>query len=84
MGESTLLARQRRQSHQRSAMVKAETPCTLIRLAPDPMSTILWRNSKILKMIREIHEEMVSIRPKSTDELRVYEPKKKKHMKKKE
>ncbi len=77
MGESTLLARQRRQSHQRSATVKAETPCTLIRIAPDPMSTILWRNPKILKTIREINEERVSVRPRSTDELRVYEPKKK-------
>ncbi len=77
MGESTLLARQRRQSHQRSATVKAETPCTLIRIAPDPMSTILWRNPKILKTIREINEVRVSVRPRSTDELRVYEPKKK-------
>ncbi len=76
MGESTLLARQKRQSHKRSATVKAETPCTLIRVSPESMSTILWRNPKILKTIREISEERVSVRPKATDKLRAYKPQK--------
>jgi len=74
MGESTLLERQKRRGHQRIATVRAETPCTLIRISPEPMSTILWRNPHVLKMIREVHEERVSLRPKATDALRIYIP----------
>ena len=74
MGESTLLERQRRHGHQRSATVRAETPCTLIRISPEPMSTILWRNPAILKTIREVNQQRMSLRPKSTDPLRVYKP----------
>jgi CPA1 family monovalent cation:H+ antiporter len=74
MGESTLLERQKHISHQRIATVRAETPCTLIRISPDPMSTILWRNPKILKTIREINEDRISDIPKATDDLRVYKP----------
>jgi CPA1 family monovalent cation:H+ antiporter len=74
MGESELLAKQTHRRHKRSATIRAETPCTLIRVSPDPMTTILWRNPKILKAIREINEERVSIVPKGTDTLRVYKP----------
>ena len=74
MGESALLAKQTHRRHKRSATIRAETPCTLIRVSPDPMTTILWRNPKILKAIREINEERVSIVPKGTDTLRVYKP----------
>ena len=77
MGESTLLARQKRRTHQRSATVRAETPCTLIRISPETMSTILWRYPKILKTIREVNEARISVVPKSTDRLRVYKPGKK-------
>ena len=83
MGESTLLERQKQHRHQRSATVRAETPCTLIRISPEPMSTILWRNPHILKTIREVNEERASITPKSTDSLRVYKPVKKRKLKKK-
>ncbi len=82
MGESTLLERQKHRSHQRSATVRAETPCTLIRISPEPMSTILWRNPQILKQIREINEERLSAHPRSTDKLRVYNPKKNRKHKK--
>jgi len=77
MGESALLARQKNRKHVRSATVKAETPCTLVRITPDSMTTILWRYPKILKSIREINEERISVAPKSTDELRVYKHRRK-------
>jgi CRP-like cAMP-binding protein len=82
MGESTLLERQKHHSHQRSATIRAETPCTLIRVSPESMSTILWRNPRILKEIREVNEERVSTYPRSTDKLRVYKPKKPQKQKK--
>ncbi len=72
LGESTVLERQKHYGHQRIATVRAETPCTLIRIPPEPMSSILWRNPWILKTIREVHEERISHNPKSTDTLRVY------------
>jgi len=77
MGESALLARQKNRKHVRSATVKAETPCTLVRIAPDSMTTILWRYPKMLKLIREVNEERISVVPKSTDELRVYKHRRK-------
>ncbi|MDH3857262.1 MAG: cation:proton antiporter, partial [Gammaproteobacteria bacterium] len=77
MGESGLLAKQKNRKHHRSATIKAETPCTLIRISPDTMSRILWKYPKILEEIREINEARLSVRPKSTDELRVYKPHKK-------
>jgi CPA1 family monovalent cation:H+ antiporter len=76
MGESALLERQKHHSHQRSATVRAETPCTLIRISPEPMSTILWRNPNILKTIREVNEQRISVQPRSTDKLRIYKPQK--------
>ncbi|MCP4878519.1 MAG: cyclic nucleotide-binding domain-containing protein [Gammaproteobacteria bacterium] len=74
MGESALLAKQKHHRHIRSATVKAETPCTLIRVSPDTMTRILWKYPKILMAIREINEARLSVRPKSTDKLRVYKP----------
>jgi len=76
MGESGLLAKQKSSKHQRSATIKAETPCTLVRISPDTMARILWKYPKILDVIREINEARLSVRPKSTDKLRVYKPKK--------
>ncbi len=76
MGESGLLAKQKHRKHQRSATIKAETPCTLVRISPHTMSRILWKYPKILNTIREINEARLSVRPKSTDKLRVYKPKK--------
>jgi CPA1 family monovalent cation:H+ antiporter len=76
MGESGLLAKQKSNKHHRSATIKAETPCTLVRISPDTMSRILWKYPKILDVIREINEARSSVRPKSTDKLRVYKPKK--------
>ncbi len=81
MGESTLLERQKHHGHQRTATVRAETPCTLIRISPKLISTVLWRNPEILKTIREIHQERVSILPMATDELRIYRRKKNKKLK---
>ena len=81
LGESALLARHRNRRHQRTATVRAETPCTLIRISPDPMTTILWRYPKILKTVREVNEARVSVVPKSTDPLRVYDPKRKSNRK---
>ena len=76
MGESGLLAKQKSSKHQRSATIKAETPCTPVRISPDTMSRILWKYPQILNTIREINEARSSVRPKSTDKLRVYKPKK--------
>ncbi|MGB5328389.1 MAG: cyclic nucleotide-binding domain-containing protein, partial [Gammaproteobacteria bacterium] len=76
MGESGLLAKQKHSKHHRSATIKAETPCTLVRISPDTMSRILWKYPKIMDAIREINEARLSVRPKSTDKLRVYKPKK--------
>ena len=77
MGESGLLAKQKNRKHHRSATIKAETPCTLIRISPDTISRILWKYPQILNSIREINEARLSVRPKSTDALRVYKPHKK-------
>jgi len=74
MGESGLLAKQKNRKHHRSATIKAETPCTLIRISPDTISRILWKYPQILNSIREINEARLSVRPKSTDKLRVYKP----------
>ena len=76
MGESGLLAKQKNHKHHRSATIKAETPCTLVRVSPDTMSRILWKYPRILKAIREINEARLSVRPKGTDKLRVYKPSK--------
>jgi len=76
MGESGLLAKQKSRKHHRSATIKAETPCTLVRISPDTISRILWKYPEILNTIREINEARLSVRPKSTDKLRVYKPKK--------
>ncbi len=76
MGESTVLERKKYRGHQRIATIRAETPCTLIRISPESMSTVLWKNPNILKTIREVHEERVNILPLATDELRVYESQK--------
>jgi CRP-like cAMP-binding protein len=77
MGESGLLAKQKNRKHHRSATIKAETPCTLIRISPDTISRILRKYPQILNSIREINEARLSVRPKSTDALRVYKPQKK-------
>jgi CPA1 family monovalent cation:H+ antiporter len=77
MGESGLLAKAKNRKHHRSATIKAETPCTLVRISPDTMSRILWKYPQILQEIREINEARLSVKPKSTDELRVYKPQKK-------
>ena len=77
MGESGLLAKQKNRKHHRSATIKAETPCTLVRISPDTISRILWKYPEILNSIREINEARSSVRPKSTDKLRVYKPGKK-------
>jgi len=82
MGESTVLERQKHRGHLRTETVRAETPCTLIRISPQSMSTILWRNPHILKTIREVHEERLSHSPKSTDRLRVYKSEKNRKPKK--
>ena len=76
MGESGLLAKQKNRKHHRSATIKAETPCTLVRVSPDTMSRILWKYPRILEAIREINEARLSVRPKGTDKLRVYKPSK--------
>ena len=76
MGESGLLAKQKHRKHHRSATIKAETPCTLVRISPDTISRILWKYPEILNTIRDVNEARLSVRPKSTDKLRVYKPKK--------
>lgn len=76
MGESGLLAKQKHHKHHRSATIKAETPCTLVRISPDTMARIFWKYPKIMDAIREINEARLSVRPKGTDKLRVYKPKK--------
>ena len=65
MGESAvLLERHRHHGHQRIATIRAETPCTLIRISPEPMTTILWRHPELLKLIRVTNEQRVNITPR--------------------
>lgn len=78
MGESALLDRRHEQGkHQRTATIKAQTPCTLIRFTTQVMSTILWKYPVIYKTLREVNQARVSDTPKSTDKLREYKPTKK-------
>ncbi len=56
MGESALLAEFERGRPVRSATIRAETPCTVLRISMRSMLTILDRYPEIRAQIRQIHE----------------------------
>ncbi|MDA9983369.1 cation:proton antiporter, partial [Gammaproteobacteria bacterium] len=56
IGESSLLAEFEHGRHVRSATIKAETPCTLIRIALRPMLVILKKYPAVKNALQEIHD----------------------------
>jgi hypothetical protein len=57
MGESGLLAEYERGRHVRSATIKAETPCILLRISMRSMLKILQKNPIIKDAIQSIHDD---------------------------
>ncbi|MCP4186688.1 MAG: cyclic nucleotide-binding domain-containing protein, partial [Gammaproteobacteria bacterium] len=57
MGESALLAEYERGRHVRSATIKAETPCTVLRISMHSMLTILKKYPKVRDLIQHIHDD---------------------------
>ena len=57
MGESSLLAEYERGRHVRSATIKAETPCTVLRISMRSMLAILGKYPAIKDAIQKIHDE---------------------------
>jgi hypothetical protein len=68
MGESSLLAEHEHGRHIRTATIKAETSCTVIRIAPRPMSAILTKYPTVKNALQEIHDARLSNAPKITDD----------------
>ncbi|MDH3763334.1 MAG: cation:proton antiporter [Gammaproteobacteria bacterium] len=56
MGESALLAEYERGRHVRSATIKAETPCTLLRISMRTMLAIVNSYPEIRESIQQIHD----------------------------
>ncbi len=56
MGESSLLAELGRGRHARSATIKAETPCSVLRISMRSMLTILKKYPGIKNNIQQIHD----------------------------
>ncbi len=56
MGESSLLAEYEKGRHVRSATIKAETPCTVLRVSMRSMLAILKKYPEIKNSIQEIHD----------------------------
>lgn len=78
IGESAVLDRRHEQGkHHRTATIKAQTPCILVRFSLQVMSNIAWKYPVIYKTLREINEARVGNVPKSTDKLSVYKASKK-------
>jgi CPA1 family monovalent cation:H+ antiporter len=57
MGESALLAEYERGRHVRSATIKAETPCILLRISMRSMLNILQKHPGIKDAFQSIHDE---------------------------
>ena len=57
MGESSLLADYESGRHVRSATIKAETPCTVLRVSMRSMLAILKKYPEIKNAIQKIHDE---------------------------
>ena len=57
MGESALLAELERGRHVRSATIKAETPCTLLRISMRSMLALLKKHPDIKDRIQQIHDD---------------------------
>ncbi len=64
LGESSLLAEYELSRHIRSATIKAETPCTLIRVSLRSMLAILKKYPAVKTALQEIHDARVSSAPK--------------------
>ncbi len=56
MGESSLLAEHESGRHVRTATIKAETPCTLIKIALRPMLAIQKKCPAVKDALQEIHD----------------------------
>ena len=56
MGETSLLAEYEKGRHVRSATIKAETPCTVIRVSMRSMLAIVKKNPSIKDAIQQIHD----------------------------
>ena len=67
IGESSLLAEFEHGRHVRSATIKAETPCTLIRIALRPMLAILKKYPAVKNALQEIHDARMRNAPKLVD-----------------
>ncbi|UCH41066.1 MAG: cation:proton antiporter [Gammaproteobacteria bacterium] len=57
MGESALLAEYERGRHVRSATIKAETPCSVLRISMRAMLSILGKYPEIKDAIQQIHDD---------------------------
>lgn len=57
MGESALLAEYERGRHVRSATIKAETPCTVLRISMRSMLAILGKYPEIRETIQQVHDD---------------------------
>jgi Na+:H+ antiporter len=69
MGESALLAEYERGRHVRSATIKAETPCIILRISMRSMLKILQKNPEIKNALQSIHDERgAEHTPKITDD----------------
>ena len=69
MGESSLLAEHESGRHVRSATIKAETPCTVLRISMRSMLTIIKKYPGIKDVIQQIHDSRgADHAPKITDE----------------
>ncbi len=68
VGETALLAEYERGKHFRTATIKAETPCTVVRIAPKPMETILERYPVVKDQLQHIHDARMLNTPKVTDD----------------
>ena len=68
IGESSLLEESEHGRHVRTATIKAETPCTLIRIALRPMLAILKKSPAIETALQEIHNARMRSVPGITAE----------------
>ena len=69
MGETALLAEFERGRHVRSATIKAETPCTVLRISMRSMVSILEKYPAIKETIQQIHDSRgADYAPKISDD----------------
>ncbi len=67
IGETALLAVYEHGRHVRTATVKAETPCTLVRIVPKPMLTVMEKYPAVKDTMKHVHDARMRNAPKVTD-----------------